>query len=76
MSDYKQEFLNNKSGDPSLPVISPNDHQVKPLTWLQANRPKYDELILEYGGVLLRGFNIHSLTEFNKFCLTYAPDLC
>ncbi len=75
MSEYTQKFLNNNHGDPALPVVSPKDNKAKPLAWLQENRSKLDKLILEYGGILLRGFNIHSLSEFNQFCLTYAPNL-
>jgi alpha-ketoglutarate-dependent taurine dioxygenase len=75
MLEYTQDFLNNNHGDPALPVVRPKDNQSKPLLWLQENRPKLDELILEHGGILLRGFNIHSLSEFNQFCMTYAPNL-
>jgi alpha-ketoglutarate-dependent taurine dioxygenase len=37
------------------------------LTWASASRAELDRLILEYGGILLRGVPIATATRFNEF---------
>jgi len=58
-----------------VPVIFPLSDGQKPTDFLAANREFVDTLLEEHGAVLLRGFAIHSVSEFNRFALTYSPNL-
>ena len=63
----------------SLPlVISPrwNDSLDFLTAWLESNRAWVDEKLLQYGAVLIRGFQVHTPTDFEKATLALQPDLC
>ena len=42
-------------------------------SWLAANRPALDALILEYGGIVLRDFPIASADDFDRFIAEFPP---
>jgi alpha-ketoglutarate-dependent taurine dioxygenase len=46
-----------------------------PILWLQENKSLFEQNLLKYGGVLLRGFDIHSISEFNNFSQVVCPNL-
>lgn len=48
---------------------------INPIDWVKSNRDFIEQPLLEHGGVLLRGFDIHSLSEFNKFSQIICPNL-
>ena len=48
---------------------------VSPILWMQKNKSECEKVLLKYGGILLRGFDIHSVSEFNKFSQVICPDL-
>lgn len=48
---------------------------VHPWVWLEENRDTFDKVLLKAGGILLRGFDIHSVSEFNKFSQTLSNNL-
>ena len=45
------------------------------LDWISKHKPLIENEILKYGGILFRGFNIFSVSEFNRFVQALAPDL-
>ncbi len=51
------------------------NRQISPITWLDNNREHLDSILLEHGAVLLRNFDISSLSEFNKFAKSFSSDL-
>ncbi|MCH9744187.1 MAG: TauD/TfdA family dioxygenase [Gammaproteobacteria bacterium] len=59
----------------TLPIIYPEDQAACPIEWLNRNRDALTNNLLEDGAVLLRGFNIHSLSEFNRFSNAYTESL-
>lgn len=48
---------------------------INPCIWLQDNKSLFEQILLKYGGILLRGFDIHSVSEFNKFSQIVCPNL-
>lgn len=46
--------------------LQSEDPTLSPSKWLSAHSHHLESLLDEYGGVLLRGFKINSLTEFNR----------
>lgn len=48
---------------------------VNPIEWAHNNKNLVEQNLFEYGGLLLRGFDINSLSEFNKFSQTICPNL-
>ena len=69
-------FLDSRK---TLPlVISPrwNDSLEFVCQWLEINRSWVDDKILEYGAVLIRGFQIKNAVDFEKATLALQPNLC
>lgn len=58
----------------SLPVVEPTEN-LDPVEWVKANRELFEDFLSTQGGILLRGFDIHSLSEFNKFSQACSPAL-
>ncbi len=48
---------------------------ITPIVWIQNNKVLFEQTLLNYGGILLRGFDIHSISEFNKFSQFVCPTL-
>ena len=63
------------NNEEKVPIIVPVDKDQKPTDFLQSNRESIHSTLTKYGAVLLRGFNIHSVSEFNRFALSYSPTL-
>ena len=60
----------------SLPlVIEPTVDDLDAAHWVRENRQMLEEKILEHGGVLLRGFSIDTLEQFEEVAKIIAPDL-
>lgn len=57
-----------------LPVVKPIAEQ-NPSLWLNEKKELVRQIIRDYGGVLLRGFDVESLSQFNRFALTFSPEL-
>ncbi|MGF1739616.1 TauD/TfdA family dioxygenase [Vibrio profundum] len=64
-----------RNNESVFPIVSPDNKGVKPSGWVNKNKQWLDENLRENGAVLLRGFDIHSLSEFNKFSLNYKGNL-
>lgn len=54
-------------------VIAKKD--IDPTLWIKENRQDFEQLLLKKGGILLRDFNINSLSEFNDFSQEVCPNL-
>lgn len=48
---------------------------INPIGWAQDNKDLIEQSLREHGGLLLRGFNINSISEFNKFSQIICPSL-
>jgi alpha-ketoglutarate-dependent taurine dioxygenase len=58
-----------------LKVIESLDKNIDPLDWVEKNKSKLDKEILTHGGILLRNFNISSVSEFSRFAQFLCPNL-
>ncbi len=74
LTDNSVHITQYPNDDKSICLIEAK-HPVNPIQWLQENKSLFDELILKQGGVLLRGFDIHSVSEFNRFAQIICPNL-
>ena len=45
---------------------------INPIVWLQENKEDFAKALLRFGGILLRNFDIHAVSEFNRF----AQEIC
>lgn len=48
---------------------------INPIIWAHDNKHLLEQTLLEYGGILLREFDIQSVSEFNKFSQVVCPNL-
>ena len=46
-----------------------------PCEWYRNNKVACQDMLLEHGGVLLRGFDISSTSEFNRFANNFSSEL-
>lgn len=56
-------------------VLTPDEIEGTLIPWLEKNRTVLYEKIRTKGGILLRGFGLHAVSEFNKIAQTVAPNL-
>ena len=69
----KNYFLNPKVND--LLVFEATNKNVDSYEWIEKNKFLLEDHILKHGGVLLRNFNIYSVSEFNRFFQIVCPTL-
>ncbi|MDI9634190.1 TauD/TfdA family dioxygenase [Geitlerinema splendidum] len=43
--------------------------------WIKEHKSSLESSLLKHGGILLRNFNIHSVSEFNRIVQSLSPDL-
>lgn len=48
---------------------------MSPYMWISGNKDFLENMLLKQGGVLLRNFNIHSLSEFNEIIKLFSSEL-
>lgn len=73
-SHVKLCFLNPKENGP-LVLESQGKTTFSPFEWIKENNSLLENYLLKYGGILLRNFNIYSLSEFNRLVQCISPDL-
>ena len=56
-------------------VIKPNVDDLDPIDWVKNNREFLETKLLERGAILFRGFNLDSVSGFEKFAGTICPQL-
>lgn len=49
--------------------------EISPTIWLSSNRQAVEKSLLSFGGILLRDFNINSVSEFYYVAQTICPEL-
>lgn len=68
----KCEFIKPKTEE--LLVITPIVN-LNIFEWVKENKPFLENSLINFGGVLLRGFNIYSVSEFNRVVQIFNPNL-
>ena len=56
-------------------VIQPAVKGLNPIAWAASNRQLIEEQVMAHGGLLFRGFNIHTASDFEALIRTIAGDL-
>ncbi|MEV5212478.1 TauD/TfdA family dioxygenase [Micromonospora sp. NPDC053740] len=69
------EGIEFASKDGRGPVLLRPGIGANPFSWLAENRPRIDELLTTYGGVVLRSLGVNSVSEFNRVVQTFSSDL-
>jgi hypothetical protein len=71
-SEVKYYFISPETEQ--LLVIEPNK-SLNSFEWIKNNKNLLEECLLKYDGVLLRNFEIYSVSEFNKIVQIISPNL-
>ena len=77
-SDVQCMSIKTTDGNESdtLLVVTPTCHKYfKPLEWFEENKLEIEEVLHKNGGILLRGFGMQSVSEFNKAVQDIYPNL-
>ena len=72
-SNIKSWFL--KPEKKGLLVLEAQGKAFDPFGWVKENKLLLEDMLLKHGGVLLRNFNIHSVSEFNRIVQSFTPKL-
>ena len=56
-------------------VIEAQGQTLNPFEWLKEHQSSLESYLTKHGGILLRNFNIHSVSEFNRIVQSLSPDL-
>jgi alpha-ketoglutarate-dependent taurine dioxygenase len=73
LSDMDLSFFERNSS--KILVCELKNKNLNILTWVLEYKPFIESEILKYGGILFRGFNLFSISEFNRFVQVLSPDL-
>ena len=71
--DVKTEFLNRDECGPVL--LQPIAALADPYDWLEESRGALEEILSQYGGIVLRNLGISSVSAFNKAVQILSPTL-
>lgn len=73
-SEIKSYFLMPNEQGPL--VLEPaTKKEINPAQWIGENIIHIDNYLREFGGILLRNFNIFSISEFNRIAQLFSPNL-
>lgn len=64
------------TANPSLPlVVEPTLNEMDPMAWVTSNRDFIASHLLKEGGILLRGFRVKTVSEFEQFMEAVSGEL-
>ena len=75
MENLKTHIIASKNGMGEIICYEAIYDSLNIIKFAEDNKSKLENELLRYGGILLRGFNIRSLSEFNKLSKTIVPNL-
>ncbi len=58
-----------------LLVLEAQRKAFDPFDWVKEHKPLLESYLIKHGGILLRNFNIQSVSEFNRMVQSLCPDL-
>jgi len=70
-----KNIITASNGNGSIPCYIAAANDMDLVLIITKHKAQIDEDLLKYGGVLLRGFNIRALPEFNKIANAVSPNL-
>jgi alpha-ketoglutarate-dependent taurine dioxygenase len=72
-SNIKSWFLKEEGN--GLLVLEAQEKTFNPFDWIKEHQALLEHCLIKHGGVLLRNFNIYSISEFNRIAQSLSPDL-
>jgi len=75
LSQLDKTYISSKNQLSKVPLYIANKSHQNLLDLINNEKDIIDDIILNYGGLIFRGFNIHSLSEFSLVASSYCPDL-
>ncbi len=72
-SNIKPWFL--KEEEKGLLVLEAQEKVFNPFEWVKEHKTLLESYLIKQGGILLRNFNIYSVSEFNRIIQNLCPDL-
>lgn len=72
-SQIKSYFLNQEEN--SLLILEALGKTFNSFDWLGENKSLLEDYLVKHGGILLRNFNINSVSEFNRMVQSFSPVL-
>jgi alpha-ketoglutarate-dependent taurine dioxygenase len=72
-SDIKSWFL--KQEEKGLLVLDAQEKTFIPFEWVEEHKSLLESYLIKQGGILLRNFNIYSISEFNRIVRSLCPNL-
>jgi alpha-ketoglutarate-dependent taurine dioxygenase len=64
-----------KPGEPLPLIVQPNVEGINLVHWIQNSAEFVEKQLLKYGGLLFRGFQIHSAAELETVARSLSPEL-
>ena len=72
-SNIKSWFLKPEENGPI--VLEAQGKAFNSFEWVKENKLLLEDMLLKQGGFLLRNFNLHSVSEFNRIVQSFTPQL-
>lgn len=72
-SNIKSWFL--KEGEKGPLVLEAQEKTFNPFDWVKEHKDLLESHLIKQGGILLRNFNIYSVSEFNRIVQNLCPNL-
>lgn len=64
-----------KEFTPGLLVLEAQGKTFNPFDWVKEYKPLLETHLTKHGGLLLRNFNLYSVSEFNRMVQAFSPEL-
>lgn len=75
LDNSTQNYFGTTNGAGKIACFMPNDNNENIVKYISTYMDQIDRVLLKFGGILLRGFSIHSISEFNTLANTVIPNL-
>ncbi len=72
-SNIKSWYLKPEENGPI--VLEAKGKAFNPFEWVEENKYLLEDMLLKQGGLILRNFNLHSVSEFNRIVQSFTPEL-
>lgn len=73
--NYNYIYSSRASNPSSIIVIEPKSTRNNCLQWIKESKTAIEQMLLQHGGVLFRGWNINSMSDFNDIANAICPRL-
>ena len=75
LDKLNKEYILSKNGEGKIPCYTANEEERDILKLVENSREDINSQLLKHGGILLRDFDIRSVSQFNKLAHSFSPNL-